>query len=256
MSLGFLDISFVDIIDILLVAAVLYVIFRWIRGSSAMNIFIAIIILILVRVLAGVLNMKMMSALLGAVLDVGALAIIIIFQPEIRRFLNNLGRTAGNRTVIHRMFQRHNAQTLDEETLTAICTAVEHMSSAKVGALIVMRQRDNLQSVISTGDSIDARVSERLIENIFFKNSPLHDGAMVIGDDRIIAARCTLPITERLDLPASYGMRHRAAVGLCEQCDADVLVVSEETGGITLVQGSLITKIDSIKVLKLKLQPK
>ena len=256
MSLGFLNITFVDIVDILLVAALIFVIFRWIRGSSAMNIFIAILILILVRVLASVLNMRMTSAIMGAILDVGALAIIIIFQPDIRRFLNNIGRTAGNNTLVRRILQRQKADDLDSETLSAIGTAVEHMAGSKVGALIVIRRRDNMESIVSTGDRIDARVSERLIENIFFKNSPLHDGAMVIGDNRIIAARCTLPLTERLDLPASYGMRHRAAVGLSEQCDADIIVVSEETGNITLVQENSITRIDSINVLKLKLSGK
>ncbi|MBP5558215.1 MAG: diadenylate cyclase CdaA [Bacteroidales bacterium] len=256
MSLGFLQFTFVDLIDILLVAAVIFIIFRWIRGSSAMNIFIAIIILLVVRVLATALNMKMTSAMLGAILDVGALAIIIIFQPEIRRFLNNLGRTAGNNTFIRRILRRSRVEGLGNEDLSGLVSAVEYMGAHKIGALIVIRRRDNLQSIISTGDSIDARISERLIENIFFKNSPLHDGAMVIGDNRIIAARCTLPITERLDLPASYGMRHRAAVGLSEQCDADVIVVSEETGNISYVQQSIITRIDTINVLKLKLQGK
>ena len=256
MSLGFLQFTFVDLIDILLVAAVIFIIFRWIRGSSAMNIFIAIIILLVVRVLATALNMKMTSAMLGAILDVGALAIIIIFQPEIRRFLNNLGRTAGNNTFIRRILRRSRVEGLGNEDLSGLVSAVEYMGAHKIGALIVIRRRDNLQSIISTGDAIDARISERLIENIFFKNSPLHDGAMVIGDNRIIAARCTLPITERLDLPASYGMRHRAAVGLSEQCDADVIVVSEETGNISYVQQSIITRIDTINVLKLKLQGK
>ena len=254
--MGFLNFSFVDIVDILLVAAVIFIIFRWIRGSSAMNIFIAIIIILVVRVVAMALNMKMTSAMLGAILDVGALAIIIIFQPEIRRFLNNIGRTAGNNTVFRRLLRRHQADNLEQDELSGLVSAVEYMGAHKVGALIVIRRRDLLQNIIGTGDLVDARVSERLIENIFFKNSPLHDGAMVIGDHRIIAVRCTLPITERLDLPASYGMRHKAAIGLSEQCDADVIVVSEETGNISFVRSSVITRIDTINTLKLKLQDK
>jgi len=256
MSLGFLHFTFVDVLDIILVAAVIYLIFRWIRGSSAMNIFIAIIILLMVRVLATAVNMKMTSAMLGAILDVGALAIIIIFQPEIRRFLNNIGRTAGNNTFFRNFLRSHKAEDLENEALSGLVSAVEYMGNHKVGALIVIRRRDALQSTIDTGDVVDARISERLIENIFFKNSPLHDGAMVIGDNRIIAARCTLPITDRLDLPASYGMRHRAAVGISEQCDADVIVVSEETGNISFVQRGTVTRIDTINVLKLKLQGK
>ncbi|MBO6170167.1 MAG: diadenylate cyclase CdaA [Bacteroidales bacterium] len=250
----FLHFTLVDLIDIILVAAVIFVIFRWIKGSSAMNIFIAIIILFLIRVLATALNMRMISALLGAILDVGALAIIIIFQPEIRRFLNNIGRTAGNNTLVRKFMRRQYAEGLDTDNMSEVVSAVEQMAAHNVGALIVIRRKDNLQSIIATGDSIDARISQRLIMNIFFKNSPLHDGAMVIGGNRIIAARCTLPITDRLDLPASYGMRHRAAVGLAEQCDADVIVVSEETGHISFVRGSSITPVETSATLKLKLQ--
>mgnify|MGYP002623997412 CR=1 FL=1 len=250
----FLHFTLIDLIDIVLVAVVIFIIFRWIKGSSAMNIFIAILILFLVRVLAVALNMRMISALLGAILDVGALAIIIIFQPEIRRFLNNIGQTAGNKTLFRKFLRRQTAEGLDIDTLSQIVSAVEQMAAHRTGALIVIRRRDNLQSIIASGDSVDARISERLIMNIFFKNSPLHDGAMVIGDNRIIAARCTLPLTERLDLPASYGMRHRAAVGLAEQCDADVIVVSEETGNISFVRGREITLVATSATLKLKLQ--
>ena len=250
----FLHFTLIDLIDIVLVAVVIFIIFRWIKGSSAMNIFIAILILFLVRVLAVALNMRMISALLGAILDVGALAIIIIFQPEIRRFLNNIGQTAGNKTLFRKFLRRQTAEGLDIDTLSQIVSAVEQMAAHRTGALIVIRRRDNLQSITSTGDSVDARVSERLIMNIFFKNSPLHDGAMVIGDNRIIAARCILPISDRTDLPASYGMRHRAAVGLAEQCDADVIVVSEETGNISFVRGREITLVATSATLKLKLQ--
>ncbi|MCR5326201.1 MAG: diadenylate cyclase CdaA [Bacteroidales bacterium] len=252
--MGFLHFTFIDLIDIILVAAVIFIIFRWIKGSSAMNIFIAIIFLFLVRVLATALDMRMISALLGAILDVGALAIIIIFQPEIRRFLNNIGQTAGNNSLVKSLLRNRNAQGIDSVVISDIVSAVDQMSAKKTGALIVIRRRDNLQSIIATGDSIDARVGERLIMNIFFKNSPLHDGAMVIGGERIVAVRCTLPITERLDLPASYGMRHRAAIGIAEQCDADVIVVSEETGQVSFVRGSELTRIDNPNTLKLKLQ--
>ena len=250
----FLHFTLVDLIDIILVAAVIFIIFRWIRGSSAMNIFIAIIILFLVRVLATAMNMRMIPALLGAILDVGALAIIIIFQPEIRRFLNNIGRTAGNNTFIRKLLRRQKAEGLDNDTMSQVVSAVEQMASHKTGALIVIRRKDNLENIIATGDLIDARISERLIMNIFFKNTPLHDGAMVIGGNRIIAARCTLPLTDRLDLPASYGMRHKAAVGLAEQCDADIIVVSEETGNISFVRGRDITLVETSATLKLTLQ--
>ncbi|MBQ9462317.1 MAG: diadenylate cyclase CdaA [Bacteroidales bacterium] len=249
----FLNFSLIDLIDIILVAVVIFIVFRWIRGSSAMNIFIAIIILFLVRVLATALNMRMTSELLGAILDVGAIAIIVIFQPEIRRFLINIGRSAGDNTFIRRLMRRRQAEGLDSDSLSELMLAVKQMAEAKTGALIVIRRKDNLQSIIGTGDLIDARVSQRLVMNIFFKNSPLHDGAMVISGNRIVAARCTLPNSDRIDLPAYYGMRHKAAIGATEQCDADVVVVSEETGRVSLVQEGRITQIDSINALKLKL---
>lgn len=250
----FLHFTLVDLVDIILVAAVIYTAFRWIKGSSAMNIFIAIIILFLVRVLATAMNMKMVSAMLGTILDVGAISLIIIFQPEIRRFLNNIGRTAGNNTFINRFFRRRSEEGPDSGSISEIVLAAEQMAANKTGALIVVRRKDSLDGIIATGDLIDARVSQRLVMNLFFKNSPLHDGAMVIGGNRIVAARCTLPLSDRMDLPASFGMRHKAAVGLAEQSDADVVVVSEETGEICLMQGSTVTRIDSANLLKLKLQ--
>ena len=249
-----LNFHFVDLIDILLVAAVIFAIYRWIRGSSAMNIFISIILLLVVRVVAIALNMRMTSAMLGAILDVGALAIIIIFQPEIRRFLNNMGRTAVNNTLFRQLLRRRQAEGLESSAVYEIAQAVSSMSDSKTGALIVIRRKDNLESVTATGDSIDAAISERLIRNIFFKNSPLHDGAMIIGGNRIVAVRCTLPISERLDLPASFGMRHKAATGLSEQCDADVIVVSEETGHVSFFRAGTMTRIESMNALKLKLQ--
>ena len=219
-----------------------------------MNIFIAIILLFLARVVAMAVNMRMISALLGAILDVGAIAIIVIFQPELRRFLNNIGRSAGNNTLVRKLLRRNQAEALDTDTVSELVLAISQMAESKTGALIVIRRKDNLQSIIATGDIVDAKVSQRLVMNIFFKNAPLHDGAMIIGGNRIVAARCTLPISERLDLPASYGMRHKAAIGLAEECDAVVVVVSEQTGEVTLVEGSNATHIESRNFLKLQLQ--
>lgn len=257
-SLGFLNLTFIDIVDILLVAAIMYAVFRWIRGSSAVNIFLAIIIFVIARILVAALGMKMMSTLLGTVMDVGAVALIVIFQPEIRRFLNRIGRGAGNtlekrRKLIDRFLPREDDQALGNDAITEIAQACDEMSQQKTGALIVLRKKNSLEDVMATGDAIDAHISSRLIMNIFFKNSPLHDGAMVIGDGRIMAARCTLPITDRNDLPASYGMRHKAAVGISEQSDAHIIVVSEETGRISYVSAGKVTRIDSITTLKLLL---
>ena len=235
--LGFLHLSLTDALDILLVAFLIYFAFRWIKDSSALNIFIAILMMLVVRLIVEALNMKMMSSLLGTVIDVGVIALIIIFQPEIRHFLIRL----GNRT---RFFAGKDKQLADADA-GEIVEACTQMSSARTGALIVILHTTRIQSVIETGDALDALISSRLLMNLFFKNSPLHDGAVVISKGRIVAARCTLPITSRTDIPASFGMRHRAAIGISEECDADVIVVSEETGGISYIHEGKITPIQS-----------
>ena len=235
--LGFLHLSLTDALDILLVAFLIYFAFRWIKDSAAMNIFLAILLMLVFRLVVEALNMKMISSLLGTVIDVGVIALIIIFQPEIRHFLIRI----GNRT---RFFNIKEKQ-LGDSDIQEIVDACTQMSARKTGALIVIPHKIQIQNVIETGDTIDALISSRLLMNLFFKNSPLHDGAVVIGKGRIIAARCTLPITSRTDIPASFGMRHRAAVGISEECDAEVIVVSEETGGISYIREGGITPIES-----------
>lgn len=259
--LGFLNLTLVDLLDIVVVALVIYVVFRWLRGSSAMNILIAILALFLVRFLAGALGMKLLSALMDAVINVGAVALIVIFQPEIRQFLGRVGRStairegvARPRSWIERILGRKE-ESLDSIAVKEITQACRDMAASKTGALIVLLHKNALQDVIDSGDRIDADIKTRLIENIFYKNSPLHDGAMIIGGGRILAARCTLPMTERTDLPAKYGMRHKSAVGLTERSDADVIVVSEQRGTISFVRDGVITEVDSINALKLLLSP-
>ena len=256
-TLGFLHFTWIDILDILMVAALIYVIFRWIRGTSAINIFIAIIILLIVRVIVGAMGMRMVSALLGTVIDVGALAIIVIFQPEIRKFLYRIGRSAGKTfgksSFFLKLIPHKEGGSMEATDISSIVEACKVMSKQMTGALIVIRRGDSLEDIIETGDRIDAMIRQRLIQNIFFKNSPLHDGAMIIGGDRIVAARCTLPITDRMDLPANFGMRHKAAVGMSEQSDADIIVVSEQTGGVSFVRAGVITPVESFNVLKLLL---
>ena len=254
-SLGFLHLTLVDILDIALVAAIIYAAIRWIKGSSAMNIFIAIIILLVCRIVAVSIGMKMLSSLLGTLLDVGAIALIVIFQPEIRRFLNRIGssagKTIGSRSFLRWLLPSRALVRVDDNSVDEIARACMEMGEQKTGALIILRKGNSLEDIVNTGDRIDAKISSRLIQNIFFKNSPLHDGAMIIADGRILAARCTLPISERADLPASFGMRHKAAMGISEQTDADVIVVSEQTGRVSFVRDSRITVISSINVLKL-----
>ena len=253
---GFLKFSVTDMLDVLLVALLIYFIFRWIRDSAAMNIFTAIISIYVLRVIADALKMKLVSALLGTFIDVGVLAVIIIFQPEIRHFLMKFGSSsrfgAGARNFLNK-FLGNEAKPLDSGAVKEITEACRTMSEQKTGALIVIPHQISLDFVIETGDRIDASINRRLIMNLFFKNSPLHDGAVIIDNHHIVAARCTLPITERTDIPAKYGMRHKAAIGITEETDADVIVVSEETGGIAFGHGGTLTEINNINELKLKL---
>ena len=249
--LGFLHLGIVDILDIVVVAAVIYVVFRWLKGSSAMNILIAILALLAIRFVAAALNMKLLSTLMDGVINVGAIALIVIFQPEIRQFLGRLGRRGS---WLGRVFGRK-GDDLGAQASKEIVQACRDMAENRTGALIVILHKNSLQDVIESGDRIDAQVSSRLIENIFFKDSPLHDGAMIIGGGRIIAARCTLPITEQ-KIPAKYGMRHKSAVGISERSDADVIVISEQRGTISFVRDGEISPIDNMNELKLMLEPR
>lgn len=253
---GFLRLSLMDIMDILLVALIIYQIFRWIRGSSAMSIFVAILALYVIRVIVAALNMKLMSAIMGTVLDVGVVALIVIFQPEIRRLLTRLGnryRSATNgEGILSKIFGTASSK-LGSEAVKELTEACRSMSLEKTGALIVMQHQTPLDYIVETGDRIDANINRRLLMNLFFKNSPLHDGAVIINNGRIVAARCTLPITQKTDIPPSFGMRHKAAIGISEETDADVIVVSEETGNISFVKEGNVTHIGNINELKLLL---
>ena len=250
---GFLQLSFTDILDILLLGLIIYVAFRWIKGTSAMSIFIAIISLYVVRVLVSAFNMRLMNELMETVLDVGVIALIVIFQPEIRKFLIRVGnrwmKSAKGQKIIDRLLKGEKGKQADSKTVNEISEACRNMSEDKTGALIVIAHNVPLDDRINTGDRIDAAIHRRLIMNLFFKNSPLHDGALVIMGGRIAAARCTLPITERTNIPANYGMRHKAAIGITEETDADAIIVSEETGRISFAKRGAVTPIQNINEL-------
>lgn len=253
----FINIQLIDVIDIILVSLLVYYIYKLIRGTAAMSIFLGIITIYVVWIIVNALNMSLLSAIIGQVLGVGVLAIIVLFQQEIRRFLLHLGTRYMNgrhsRRIINFIFGSKQGE-IPPETLDELTQACRKMSETKTGALIVISHRSSVSQIVETGDLVDAKINRRLIENIFFKNAPLHDGAMVISDNRIVAARCTLPISENPNIPAQYGMRHRAAAGVTEQTDATVLVVSEETGGISIVQNGQIKRMNSIAELRLAIE--
>ena len=241
----FIQIRIIDIIDVVLVALLLYGLYRLLKGTAAISIFVGIVAIFLIWQLVNALQMELLSTILGAFVSVGFIALIIIFQPEIRRFLFTIGaKTRSGEIKVFRIFKRRSHRiTLDAN---AICQACKSMSDIKQGALIVITRQNTLADIVMTGVSIDAEISKPLVENIFFKNSPLHDGAMVITDNRIMAARCILPVTSNADLPGHYGLRHRAAIGVTENNDCIVLVVSEETGTISLVKEGTITTLQPL----------
>ncbi|MFA5325340.1 MAG: diadenylate cyclase CdaA [Bacteroidales bacterium] len=256
--LDFINISFIDVLDILLVALLIYEIIKLIRGTAAMSIFSGIILIYVAWIVVRALNMKLLSTIIGQVLGVGVIALIVLFQQEIRRFLLHLGQKYASNTkrkgFLRGLFSHGQDSTISTEVLEEITAACRKMSETKTGALIVLIHQSSLDSFAETGDILNSNINRRLIENIFFKNSPLHDGAMIMSKDKIIAARCTLPITESYNISPRFGMRHRAAIGITEETDAEAIVVSEETGEISYIINGEMKKMNSITELRLSIE--
>jgi diadenylate cyclase len=233
--------SILDLIDVLLVAVILFQLYKLIRGTAALSIFIGIFLIYMFWLVVRALNMQLISALLGQVVGVGVIALIIVFQQEVRRFLLIIGnRQLNNRFSFRRFFRSGEDESGSPKEAEEIVRAAEIMSVKKTGALIVVGRKSSLDLFSEGGVRLDAIISASVIETIFFKNSPLHDGALLIEDGKIYAARCPLPITDRISLPGHLGMRHRAAIGVSEHTDSLVIVVSEETGRISIVEGGEI----------------
>ncbi len=248
----FMSFHLVDVIDIILVALLLFQLFRMMRGTAAMNIFIGIVAVYFVWKIVNLLQMQLLSEILGQFVSVGVIALIVVFQREIRQFLLLIGtpRFLTRRQKWMAFWKLSVTQTGFTHTDTVV-KACEEMSSEKTGALIILTKKNELDEYVNTGEKIDANISDQLIENIFYKNSPLHDGAIIIVGNRIRAARCVLPLTRNENFPSTYGLRHRAAVGLTENSDAIAICVSEQTGDIAYSkEGTLYKKIkpDALKV--------
>ena len=229
----FIDYGMKDLIDILLVAYLLYQSYRLMKDSGTINIFIGILVFIGIwLIVSQVLEMRLLGSILDKLTSVGVLAIFILFQDEIRKFLVNLGsqKKLGN---FLRFLTKNKKEKTEKADIMPIVMACMSMSKGKVGALIVIEKNMALNEIIRTGETINADVNQRLIENIFFKNSPLHDGAMIIRHEQIIAAGCILPVSHDLNIPKELGLRHRAAMGVSQETDALAIIVSEETGGIS-----------------------
>ena len=238
-----ISLGILDVVDILLVAYLLYRLYAMIRGTTAMAIFVGISVVYAFWLVVRALNMELTGAILGQVMGVGMIALIIVFQQEIRRFLLYMGtRYLERRHMPFSRFFANSRRQFSSPIIAEIVAAATQMGREKVGALIVLTRHNGLQEIVEKGVQIDANVKARLLENIFFKNSPLHDGAAVLSHERIAAAQCILPVSQNPAIPRRLGLRHRAAIGLTEECDALVLVVSEETGAISLVEDGEITE--------------
>lgn len=238
MNLDFINFSFLDILDILLVAVLLYYIYKLLKGTVAINIIIGIAFIFLIWKITEALQMEMLSGILGYLLSGGVIALIIVFQQEIRKFLlmigtTNLASKKGGLLNQLRFLKSEINTEVDAETIIKSCA---NLSKTKTGALLVIERTNKLDFLVNTGDKMDAMVNEAIIESIFYKNSPLHDGATIIRDNFIIATRVILPVSSSAKIPARFGLRHRAAVGVTEKTDAICLLVSEETGEISYIK--------------------
>lgn len=228
------DFGIKDIIDIFLVALILYYIYRLMKESRSLNVFIGILVFIVAWLFVSqILEMRLLGSILDKLVSVGTLAILILFQDEIRKFFYNIGAYQSVRMVT-RFFRSNKKKSVDKETYMPIVMACMNMARHKVGALIVISRNTSIDDIVNTGELLDANINQRLIENIFFKNSPLHDGAMVITKRRIRAAGCILPVSHNVDIPKELGLRHRAAMGISQESDAIAVVCSEETGSISV----------------------
>jgi len=248
----FITIRVLDVIDILLVAFLLFQMYRIIRGTVAFSIFIGFFLVYVCWLVIKAMNLELLGTLMGQFIGVGVLALIVVFQQEIRRFLLLIGTNyqTSHSFGLEKLFASEKMKPATNLQIKEIVRACDNLARSKTGALIIIPVNSELKEIIRSGEKINARISSALIETIFFKNTPLHDGAVVILGNRIAAARCILPLTERNDLEPHLGLRHRAAIGISEVSDSFAIVVSEEKGTISLaVNGELMNKISLVQLI-------
>lgn len=252
-KIGFLEVSWVDFIDIGLVSVLLYQIYKLIRGSIAVNIFLGILALYLVYLIVRAAQMELLTTILGQFMGVGVLAMIILFQQEIRKFLLVIGRGTEFRENIFKTLANWRHDYHDDFEINEVIEAAKTLKASKTGALLVFSRDTELKFYAETGDTLNSEVNKRLLLSIFSKNSPLHDGAVIIHKGRIKAARCVLPVSENDHLPPTFGLRHRAAVGMSESTDTLVMAISEETGRLILARNGKYLKALKLKQVEQKI---
>ena len=240
---GLPEIRVVDIIDIFLVACLIYWIYKLMRGTNVMRIFWAVVIIYGTWIVVSFLKMRLLTEILGQFISVGILALVVVFQPEIRRLLLLVGtKTSIGGDSVKKRFLSWKRNTGQDSRLNfdAYIQACLHLSQTKTGALIVFARNNDVSDILHTGQSLAAPVSAPLLEALFFKNSPLHDGAVIARGETLLAARCILPVSSNLDIDPNLGLRHRSAIGVTEQTDTIAVIVSEETGAISYAMGGVI----------------
>jgi len=249
----FITIRFLDILDILLVALLLFQLYRLIKGTVAFNIVIGLFSLYLLWLVVKALNMQLLGSIMGQFIGVGVLALIIVFHPEIRKFLVFIGTNYNvNRVLsLDKLFGMHKGKQVSNDQVEILADACFSLSKSKTGALIVIARTSELNEQINTGELLNAQISSSLLRTIFFKNTPLHDGAVIIKNNIIVAAGCILPLTQR-DVDKTLGLRHRAAIGITENTDAVAIIVSEERGSVSFaVDGDIKRRISREVLIEL-----
>lgn len=251
-----MDINFgiKDVIDILLVAFLMFQTYRLIKGTNAVNIFVGVIAFIICWfIVSFVFKMELLGAIFDKLVSVGSIALIIIFQNEIRRFFSMIGRRRNFKFLEWLTKNTENGIEMESSDVLQLTLACKNMAETKCGALILIEKDADLYNYMQTGEIINADISSRLIQNIFFKNTPLHDGAIIIAKKKIVSAACILPISQNRDIPKKLGLRHRSALGIVEKTDAIAIVVSEETGEISIASNGNIDVNISIEELERRL---
>lgn len=252
-KIGFLEVSWVDLVDIGMVSILLYQVYKLIRGSIAVNIFLGILALYLIYLIVRAAQMELLATILGQFMGVGVIAMIVLFQPEIRKFLLVIGRSTEFRENFLKTISNWRSEYHDDFDIHQITDACKTLKATKTGALIVFSRDTELKFYAETGDILDAEVNKRLLLTIFNKTTPLHDGAIIIHKGRIKAARCVLPVSENDHLPPHFGLRHRAAVGMSENTDTLVLAISEESGRLILARNGKYLRSLKLKQVEQKI---
>jgi diadenylate cyclase len=254
-KIGFLEVGWKDVVDITMVSLLLFQLYKLMRGTLAVRIFLGFLLVYVAYLVVKSLQMELLTAILGQFIGVGVIAVIILFQQEIRKFLMLIGKsTSVDDKFFKNLLSRKKSEKEDSLDIAPIVDAAKTLGSMNMGALIVFAKSSELKFYAESGDTLDAQISKRLLISIFQKNSPLHDGAVIIENNRIKAARCILPVSENDEIPANYGLRHRAAIGMTEVTDSIVLIVSEETGQTSIAINGILFNNLSRTELKQKLR--